>query len=129
MIRRGVNGQHGSVSGISHDRKEGGRKGKNAQQEGAGLEDLYSGGHVRCTGMCESRACARVRFGFLYSISGAGSESKEGGGYLREVGERRRRSAKHFVEARVSKDGAPREDAVLKPALGLGCHIETESST
>ena len=25
----GVNGQHGSVSGISHDRKEGGRKGKN----------------------------------------------------------------------------------------------------
>ena len=52
----GVNGQHGSVSGISHDRKEGGRKGKTTQQEGARLEDLYSGGHVRCTGMCESRA-------------------------------------------------------------------------
>lgn len=66
---------------------------------------------------------------FLYAISGAGSESKEGGGYLREVGERRRRSAKHFVGARVSKDGAPREVAVLDPALGLGCHIETESST
>ena len=84
---------------------------------------------MRCTGMCESRACARVSVGFLYSISGASSESKEGGGYLREVGERRRRSAKHFVGARVSKDGAPREVAVLDPALGLGCHIETESST
>ena len=84
---------------------------------------------MRCTGMCESRACARVRFGFLYAISGAGSESKEGGGYLREVGERRRRSAKYLVEARVSKMD-PRGDGGLRdPALGLGCHDETESST
>ena len=67
--------------------------------------------------------------GFLYSISGAGSEWKAGGGYLREVGERRRRSPKHFVDARVSKDGAPRRRGVRDPALGLGCHIETEAST
>ena len=125
----GVNGQHGSVSGISHDRKEGCRKGETTQQEGARLEDLYSGGHVRCTGMCESRACARVRLGFCISISGAGSESKEGGGYLREVGERRLRRAKHFVEARVSKMD-PRGGGDLRdPALGLGCHDLTESST
>ena len=84
---------------------------------------------MRCTGMCESRACARVRLGFCISISGAGSESKEGGGYLRDVGERRRRSAKYLVEARVSKMD-PRGDGGLRdPALGLGCHDETESST
>ena len=66
---------------------------------------------------------------FLCAISGAGSESKEGGGYLREVGERRRRSAKHFVEARVSKMD-PRGGGDLRdPALGLGCHDLTESST